>query len=314
MATLHYPLAGKRVWVAGHRGLVGSALVRRLAATGCELLTVDRQALDLRDAVAVEDWMAERRPQAVFLAAGRVGGIRANAERPGEFFRDNAAIATNVVHAAHLAGVERLMFLGSSCIYPRLCAQPMAESALLTGPLEPTSGAYAMAKLAGISMCAAYRRQYGRDFVSAVPANLYGPGDNFDPEAGHVVPATIRKVAAAKAAGSAVVVWGSGRPLREFLYVEDAADALVFLMERYSEEAIINVGGGEEVSIAELTALVCEAVGYDAPLAFDDSMPDGMPRKRLDSARLQALGWRPRTTLRDGLAATWRWYREAGHG
>lgn len=310
----HYSLAGKRVWVAGHRGLVGAALVRRLADCDCEILTVDRNVLDLRRPLEVDAWMRDRRPEAVFIAAARVGGIQANTARPAEFFHDNLSISATIVDAAHRTGVEKLMVLGSACIYPRICEQPMSEAALMTGPLEPTCEGYAMAKLAAITMCAAYRRQYGHDFVSVVPTNLYGPHDTFDPARSHVVPATIRKVAEAKAARGPVVVWGSGRPRREFLYVDDAADAMVFLMERYSAEQIINIGAGEDVSIADLTEMVCGVIGYDAPLTFDHAKPDGAPRKQLDASRLLAMGWRPRTRLRDGLAATYRWYREAEHG
>lgn len=305
-----FELAGKRVWVAGHKGMVGQALVRRLAAVDCQILTVDKARLDLRRQAEVEAWMAEHKPEAVFIAAARVGGIQANSARPGEFFFDNAAIATNIIHGAHLTGVAKLMFLGSACVYPRICEQPIPESAMMTGPLEPTNEGYAMAKLGAIAMAKGYRRQYGRDFISVVPTNLYGPGDNLDPAASHVVPATIRKVVEAQRSGGDVVVWGTGTPRREFLYVDDAADAMVFLMERYSEDDIINIGAGEDVSIRELTEKVCAIVGHDAALAFDTTKPDGMPRKQLDATRLLAMGWRPRVSLADGLTATYDWVRE----
>ncbi len=306
-----FELAGKRVWVAGHKGMVGQALVRRLAAADCQILTVDKAALDLRRQDGVEAWMAANRPDAVFIAAARVGGIQANAARPGEFFYDNMAIAANIIHGAHLTGVAKLMFLGSACVYPRLCEQPMPETALMTGPLEPTNEGYAMAKLGAIAMCAGYRRQYGHDFISVIPTNLYGPGDNLDPAASHVVPATIRKVVEARRSDGPVVVWGTGSPRREFLYVDDAADAMVFLMERYSSDQVINIGAGEDVSIRELTEKVCAIVGCDTPLVFDTDKPDGMPRKQLEASRLLAMGWRPRTALADGLRTTYDWVREA---
>ncbi len=306
-----FDLAGRRVWVAGHRGMVGSALVRRLAAVDCTVLTVPRSALDLRRQAEVEAWMAESRPEAVFLAAGTVGGIQANAARPAEFCHDNLAIADTVIAAAHRTGVAKLMVLGSSCIYPRLAEQPMREDCLWTGPLEPTNEGYAVAKLAAITLAASYRRQYGCDFISVIPAGLYGPGDNLDPAANHVVPALMQKAAKARRDGTAIAVWGSGRPRREFLFVDDAADAMVFLMEHWSEDGIINIGAGEDVSIAELAARVAAVVGHDGRLAFDDSKPDGMPRKLLHAERLLALGWRPRTTLEQGLEQTWNWLRTA---
>ena len=306
-----FELAGKRVWVAGHNGMVGKALVRRLQSIDCQILTVDKADLDLRRQTDVETWMERNRPEAVFIAAARVGGIQANSARPGEFFYDNAAIATNIIHAAHVSGVAKLMFLGSACVYPRVCEQPIPESAMMTGPLEPTNEGYAMAKLGAISMCAGYRRQYGRDFISVVPTNLYGPWDNLDPAASHVVPATVRKVVEAQAARQPVVVWGTGTPRREFLFVDDAADAMVFLMERYASDQIINIGAGEDVSIRELTEKVCAIVGYDAQLVFDTSKPDGMPRKQLDATRLLDMGWRPKTTLADGLKITYEWVRGA---
>ncbi|OAN54983.1 GDP-L-fucose synthase family protein [Magnetospirillum moscoviense] len=304
-----FELAGKRVWVAGHKGMVGQALVRRLAAVDCEILTVDKARLDLRRQAEVEAWMAEHKPDAVFIAAARVGGIQANSARPGEFFFDNSAIATNIIHGAHLSGVAKLMFLGSACVYPRICEQPIPETAMMTGPLEPTNEGYAMAKLGAIAMAKGYRRQYGRDFISVVPTNLYGPGDNLDPAASHVVPATLRKVLEAQAARAPVVVWGTGSPRREFLHVDDAADAMVFLMERYSDDDIINIGAGEDVSIRELTEKVCAIAGYDTELQFDLTKPDGMPRKQLDAGRLLAMGWRPRIALSDGLQETLEWVR-----
>jgi GDP-L-fucose synthase len=311
MTEVAYPLGGRRVWVAGHRGMVGSAVVRRLAREDCEVLTVDRAQVDLRRQGEVAAWLAEARPQAVVLAAATVGGILANDTRPAEFIYDNLAIEANVIHGAWQSGVEKLLFLGSSCIYPRDAGQPMAEEALLTGPLEPTNQWYAVAKIAGLKMCQAYRRQHGCDFVSAMPTNVYGPGDNFDLASSHVVAALIRKAHEARMAGDdALTVWGSGRPRREFLYVDDLADGLVFLLRTYSGEAPVNVGTGEDIAIADLAALIAEVVGFDGALKFDPDKPDGSPRKLLDVSRLRALGWSASTDLRDGLAATYRWYRE----
>ena len=302
-------LSGKRVWVAGHRGMVGSAIVRRLQAEDCELLTVPRDVVDLRRQQAVEDWMAETGPQVVFLAAARVGGILANDSHPAEFIYENLAIETNVIHAASHSGVEKLLFLGSSCIYPRLASQPMTEEALLTGPLEPTNQWYAVAKIAGLKMCQAYRRQYGHDFISAMPTNLFGPGDNFDLGSSHVIPALMAKIHAAKLAGaSSVEIWGSGAPRREFLFVDDLADALVFIATHYSDEQTINVGTGEDLTIRELAEQIAAVVGYRGAFAFDASKPDGAPRKLLNVDRLSALGWRAGTTLDDGLARTYEWY------
>jgi GDP-L-fucose synthase len=311
-AGILFPLAGRRVWVAGHRGMVGAALCRRLARADCEILTAGRDDLDLTDQAAVDTWLSKFRPEAIFVAAARVGGILANDTHPAAFLRDNLAIATNVIHAAYRSGVATLMCLGSSCIYPRLAPQPMPEEALLTGPLEPTNEWYAIAKIAGLKMCAAYRREYGCDFISAQPTNLYGIGDNFDLASSHVIPALMAKAHRAKLDSAAELrVWGSGRPLREFLYVDDLADALVFLMERYSDELHVNVGSGEEVSIADLARAVADAVGFAGSLQFDASKPDGMPRKLLDTSRLQSLGWRARTPLADGLRATYAWYRDS---
>jgi GDP-L-fucose synthase len=304
-----YPLAGKRVWVAGHRGMVGGALMRRLARERCELLTVGRAALDLRRQAEVESWIAAHKPQAIFLAAATVGGILANDSRPAEFLYDNLAIAANVIEAARRAGVEKLLFLGSACIYPGLAPQPMAEGCLLTGPLEPTNQWYSVAKIAGLKLCDAYRLQYGCDFISAMPNNLYGPGDNFDLAASHVAPALMRKIHEAKIAGRAeIAVWGSGTPLREFLHVDDLADALVFLMQRYSAPGPVNVGAGDELCIRDLAALTAEIVGWQGKFVFDPTRPDGVPRKLLDTGKLDRMGWRPRIALRDGLAETYRWY------
>ena len=297
-----YPLAGKRVWVAGHNGMVGSALVRRLASADCEVLTVERSELDLTDQRAVLGWMHNHRPQAVFLAAARVGGIHANNSRPVDFLRDNLLIETAVFTGAESVGVEKLLFLGSSCIYPKHAPQPLREEALLTGPLEPTNEWYALAKIAGVKLAQAYRKQFGCDFISAMPTNLYGPGDNFDLSGSHVLPALIRKVHEAKEQGTAVEIWGTGSPLREFLYVDDCADACVHLMEHFSGEMAINVGSGEEISILDLTRLVMDVIGYHGEVVNDLTKPDGTPRKLLDSSRLNALGWTPRIALREGIA------------
>ena len=310
-APATFPLSGRRVWVAGHRGMVGSALVRRLGSTGATILTVDRDQLDLREQRAVAEWMDRARPEAVFLAAAVVGGILANDSRPVEFLQDNLQIEANVINAAAETGVAKLMFLGSSCIYPRLCPQPMREGALLAGPLEPTNEWYAIAKISGIKLCQAYRRQQGKDFIAVIPTNLYGPGDNFDLASSHVVPALIRKVDEAKSIGGPVEIWGTGTPRREFLYVDDAADALVFLMERYSEDGHINLGQGEDVSIAELAQAIAEVAGYRGEFRYLADKPDGMPMKRLEGSRLEAMGWRPRTPLSEGLAKTHRWYRDS---
>ena len=304
-----YTLRNKRVWVAGDRGLVGSALIRRLQREGCELLTAPRESVDLRRPDQVERWMAGAKPQAVFLAAARVGGIYANDTRPAEFIYDNLMIQSNVVEASRRAGVEKLMLLGSSCIYPRLAPQPIPEAALLTGPLEPTNQWYAVAKIAGIKLGQAYRRQYGCDFISVMPTNLYGPGDNFDLMQSHVVPALMVKAhAAMRARAPAIEVWGTGAVRREFLYVDDAADGMVFLMQNYSDEAIVNLGPGSDVPIVDLVDLICKVVGYKGGVQFDASRPDGVPRKMVDTAFAASLGWRARTPLREGLTATYRWY------
>jgi GDP-L-fucose synthase len=309
MADAGYSLTGKRVFVAGHRGMAGSALVRRLHSEGCDILTATRAELDLRRQTEVEAWMANNRPQAVFVAAATVGGIMANATRPAEFLYDNLAIEANLVHASWTVGVEKLLFLGSSCIYPRLAEQPMREDALLTGPLEPTNEWYAVAKIAGIKLCQAYRRQYGCDFISAMPTNLYGLGDRYDLTQGHVAAAVIMKIHAAKLAGAETVeLWGTGTPMREFLFSEDLADGLVFLMKHYSDEPHVNVGTGSEVTIREFAEKVAEAVGWHGHFVFDTSKPDGSPRKVMDNARIAALGWTARTDMKDGLAQAYRWY------
>jgi GDP-L-fucose synthase len=299
-------------FVAGHRGLVGSAIVRRLEAAGCpSILTAGREELDLRDQAAVDRWFEAHRPETVYLVAGTVGGLWANSTRPAEFIYDNLMIHATVVHAAWKTGVRKLLYLGSSCIYPREAAQPMAEEALLTGALEPTNEPYAVAKIAGIKLCQAYRRQYGCDFVSAMPTNLYGPGDNFDLEGSHVLPALIRKFHEAKVAGrDSVTIWGTGSPRREFLHVDDLADACVFLMERYDEDEHVNVGTGEDLSIRELAETVRDVVAPGVKLEFDTSKPDGMPRKLLDVSRLHQLGWRHRIALADGIRTTYAWFEE----
>ena len=309
MIASEYSLAGKRVWVAGHRGMVGSALVRRLARENCEIITVGRDALDLTRQAAVERWMAEARPQAIFLPAARVGGILANAAQPVDFLLDNIQIATNVIASAASVDVEKLVFLGSSCIYPKFAPQPIEESALLTGLLEPTNEAYAIAKIAGLKLCSAYRVQHGRDFVSAMPTNLYGPGDNFDLQGSHVLPALIRKAHEAKQTGAkSLVVLGTGSPLREFMHVDDCADALITVMRRYSDVEPINVGTGEEISIGDLGRLVAKVVGLEGRLEFDTSKPDGTPRKLMSDRKLRALGWSPSIRLEDGIREAYAWF------
>ena len=306
-----YPLAGKRIYVAGHGGMVGSALVRRLEAEDCEVLTSARSC-DLREQAAVRGWFAEHRPDAVILAAARVGGIMANATRPGEFLYDNLAIAANVIEAARQHEAEKLLFLGSSCIYPKHADQPMTEDALLTGALEPTNEAYAIAKIAGLKLAAAYRTQYGCDFISAMPTNLYGPGDNFEPEGSHVIPGLIRRFHEAKAAGSAeVAIWGTGTPKREFLHVDDLADACIFLLENYSGESHVNVGFGEDIAIRDLASMVADTVGYEGLVVTDTSKPDGTPRKLLDCSKLSALGWSPSIGLEEGLRHAYAAFLEA---
>jgi GDP-L-fucose synthase len=309
MARTPFELKGKSVFVAGHRGMVGAALMRRLAMEDVALLTVNRSELDLRDQAAVFDCFARKRPQVVFLAAAKVGGIAANDTLRAEFIYDNLIIAANVIHAAHENGAEKLMFLGSSCIYPKLAPQPLREDSMLTGPLEPTNEPYAIAKIAGIKMVEAYRNQYGSDFINVMPTNLYGPGDNYHPEHSHVVAALIRRFHEAKHAGiSKVVVWGTGTPRREFLYVDDLADACIHLMKNYSSGELVNIGTGEDITISEFARLVAVTVGYTGEITFDTSRPDGTPRKLLDVSRLAKLGWRARTSLKDGIRLAYRAY------
>jgi GDP-L-fucose synthase len=308
-APIIYPLAGKKIYVAGHRGMVGSAVVRRLQRENCEILTVDRQRVDLRSQAQVQAWIGSARPHAVLVAAATVGGILANDTRPAEFLYDNMMIEANLIEAARHVGVEKLLFLGSSCIYPRLAPQPMQEEALLSGPLEPTNEWYAVAKIAGLKLCAAYRRQYGCDFISAQPTNLYGPGDNFNLTSSHVIPALIAKMHHAKQSNlENVELWGSGKPKREFLHVDDLADALVFLLQQYSDEMHINIGTGDEVSIGELADTVRAVVGFRGSFKYAVDKPDGMPRKLLDVSRLGRLGWRASRSLREGLEDTYAWY------
>ena len=306
-----YSLKGKRVWVAGHGGMVGSALMRRLAREECVLLTAAHRDYDLRRQSDVESFVGKTRPQAVFLAAARVGGIVANDSRPASFIYDNLAIATNVIEAARAFGVEKLVNLGSTCIYPKFAAQPMREDEMLAGPLESTNQWYAVAKIAAIKLCDAYRRQYGCDFISAMPTNLYGPNDNFDLESSHVIPALIAKMATAKERGAPeVVVWGTGTPRREFLHVDDCADALVHLINHFSGEGPVNVGTGEDLSIAKLASLVARVVRFEGRIVYDRSRPDGTPRKLVDVSKLKALGWTARIPLEEGLRHTYAWYRE----
>jgi GDP-L-fucose synthase len=309
MTAETFDLEGKRIFVAGHRGMVGSAIVRRLASERCEVLVVPRNKLDLRSQADVRAWFETERPDCVFLAAAKVGGILANESYPADFLYDNLVIETNIVEAAHRIDTQKLMFLGSSCIYPRLAPQPIAEEALLTGPLEPTNEWYAVAKIAGIKLAQAYRRQYGRDFISAMPTNLYGPGDNFDLRSSHVLPALIRKAHEAKLAGDrSMQIWGTGSPRREFLHVDDLADACIFLMKSYSGEEHVNVGSENDVTILELTRMVCRTVGFDGEISHDLSKSDGTPRKLMSSQKLASMGWKPSISLKDGLAATYRWF------
>lgn len=309
MQKVDFSLSGLKVWVAGHTGMAGSSIVRRLQSETCEILTVARREVDLRRQSAVEEWMEHHRPDAVFLAAGTVGGILANSTRPAEFLYDNLQIELNIIQASRNVGVKKLLFLGSSCIYPREAAQPMTEEALLTGPLEPTNEAYAIAKIAGIKLCEAYRRQYGCDFISAMPTNLYGIGDNFDLQQGHVAAALIAKFHRAKIENQpSVELWGSGRPLREFLFVDDLADALIFMMKHYSDAPHLNVGTGREISILDLAKLLGSIVGYQGEIVFDASKPDGMMRKVMQVDRLASLGWRASTSVEEGFRAAYRWY------
>ncbi|HVV27188.1 MAG TPA: GDP-L-fucose synthase [Rhizomicrobium sp.] len=307
-----FSLAGKKAWVAGHKGMAGSAIVRRLAAENCTILTADRSDLDLLRQDAVEDWMASNKPDAVFLAAATVGGIMANASRPAEFLYDNLVIETNIIHAAHRVGVKKLLFLGSSCIYPKLAPQPMKEEALLTGPLEPTNEWYAIAKIAGIMLCRSYRKQYGDDFISAMPTNLFGRGDRYDLQQGHVVAALIMKIEAAKRTNSETVeLWGTGTPRREFLYVDDMADALVFLMKNYSDESHVNVGTGTDMTILELAQTIARIVGWRGRFTFDPAKPDGTPRKVMDVSKLTGMGWTAKTPFNEAMEKTLQHYLAA---
>ncbi len=304
-----YDLNKKRVWVAGHRGMVGAAVVRRLSSEGCDVITAGRDVVDLKRQSEVEAFLLDARPDAIVMAAAKVGGILANDSRPAEFLYDNLIIEANVVQAAHEANVNRLLFLGSSCIYPKFAPQPIPEDALLTGRLEPTNEWYAIAKIAGIKLGQAYRRQYGRDYISAMPTNLYGPGDNFDLASSHVMPALIRKAHEAKLAGAdAITVWGTGSPKREFLHVDDCADALVFLLRTFSSDEHVNVGSGSDISILDLTRLVCDIVGFQGEIVHDLSKPDGTPRKLMSADRLRDMGWTPSIELRRGIAETYQWF------
>jgi GDP-L-fucose synthase len=308
-----FDIQGRRIFVAGHRGMVGSAIVRRLASEKCEVLTVDRIGLDLTRQAETERWLLETRPDAVFLSAARVGGIHANDTYPADFIADNLQIALNLIHGAFAAQVKKLVFLGSSCIYPRLAPQPMTEDLLLTGPLESTNQWYAVAKIAGLKLAEAYRRQHGADYVSVMPTNLYGPGDNYHPQDSHVPAALIRRFHEAKLAKlPRVVVWGTGRPRREFLAVDDLADACVFVMKHYSSDQFVNVGTGQDITIADFARLVAEVVGYEGELGFDSNRPDGTPQKLLDVSKLAAIGWRPRTPLREGLASAYADFLDSG--
>lgn len=304
-----FSLRGKRVWVAGHRGMVGSALTRRLQTEDCQILTVDRTEVDLIRQVETEAWITDNRPEVVFLAASRVGGILANDSYPADFLYENLMIEANVMQACLACGVAKLLFLGSSCIYPRLAPQPMAEEALLTGPLEPTNEAYAIAKIAGVRFAQALRRQHGVDFICAMPTNLYGPGDNFDLRSSHVLAALLRKAHEAKEGGAEqMVIWGTGAPRREFLHVDDCADALVHLMKGYSGAQHLNVGSGEDIAISELASLICHVVGFEGRIVMDPTKPDGAPRKLMDVSRLHDTGWRHRIGLREGVASTYEWF------
>ncbi|SEQ53555.1 GDP-L-fucose synthase [Devosia sp. YR412] len=304
-----YDLNRKRVWVAGHRGMVGSAVVRRLAGEGCEVITAGRDVVDLMRQAEVEAFLADAKPDAIVMAAAKVGGILANDTRPAEFLYDNLMIEANIVASAHANDVEKFLFLGSSCIYPKFADQPITEDSLLTGSLEPTNEWYAIAKIAGIKLAQAYRKQYGRDYISAMPTNLYGPGDNFDLTSSHVMPAIIRKAHEAKVSGaSSITVWGTGTPRREFLHADDCADALVFLLKNYSDHEHVNVGSGEDVTILELTQIVCDVVGFTGEIVHDLSKPDGTPRKLMSADKLRSMGWKPRVALEEGITETYQWF------
>ena len=313
--VLPYTLKGKKVWVAGHRGMVGSAIIRRLEREDCHCLTVTRNEVNLSRQTEVEDWMAQHKPQAVFVTAAKVGGIHANNIYPAEFIYENLMIESNIIHSAYKTNVEKLLFLGSSCIYPKMAPQPITEEALLTGPLEPTNEWYAIAKIAGIKLCQAYRKQYGCDFISAMPTNLYGPGDNFDLESSHVIPALMRKAGeAARNNAESMMIWGTGSPRREFLHVDDAADAMVHMMLHYSDAPHLNVGSGEDLTILELTDMIADVVGFKGKITRDSTKPDGTPRKLMSIDKLKSLGWQPRIPLRQGLADSWQWYLSHYHG
>lgn len=312
MPTFSWKPQNKRIWIAGHNGMVGRALMRRLESRNSTLLTADRSQLDLRDQASVRQWLSKEKPDAIIIAAATVGGIGDNAARPADFLYDNLMIAANIIHAAHEADVDRLLFLGSSCIYPRDAVQPIAEKALLTGPLEPSNEAYAIAKIAGLKLCQGYRRQYGRSYISAMPCNLYGPYDRFDVFRSHVIPALIVKMHHAKAnAAPCISLWGTGSPLREFLHVDDLADALVLLLECYDEAEPVNIGSGNEITIEALSQVMSKVLGYNGDISFDSSMPDGTPRKIVDSTRIFSLGWKPSIGLERGIKETYDWYEEA---
>lgn len=306
-----FPLEGKRVWVAGHKGMVGSAIVRRLEQESCQVLIAERSVVDLKDQRQTRDWVRDNRPDAIFLAAAKVGGILANDSYPADFLYDNLMIEANIIEAANRAKVSKLLFLGSSCIYPKMAPQPITEDALLTGPLESTNQWYAIAKIAGIKLCQAYRKQHGRDFVSAMPTNLYGPGDNFDLSSSHVIPALIRKAHEAKRRGDKdLVMWGTGSPYREFLYVDDCADACVHLMKVYSGDVHVNVGSGSDLTILDLTKLICEVVGFTGEIVSDPSKPDGTPRKLMSADKLRALNWSPKVSLKEGIERSYDWFKQ----
>ena len=306
-----FDLAGKTVYVAGHRGMVGGAIARQLMKEDCTILTATRQELDLLDQAAVFAWIEQAKPDAIVIAAAKVGGILANANYPADFLYQNLVIETNLIEAANRAGVDRLLFLGSSCIYPKFAEQPIQEDSLLTGALEPTNEWYAIAKIAGIKLCQSYRKQYGRDYISGMPTNLYGPGDNFDLQSSHVIPALMRKAHEAKLAGvDTITIWGTGTPRREFLHVDDCASACVHLLKTYSHEAHVNIGSGDDLPIYDLAQLVCDVVGFDGDIVRDKTKPDGTPRKLMAADRLRAMDWKPSISLRDGLASTYAWFLE----
>ncbi|EQB04463.1 GDP-L-fucose synthase [Sphingobium quisquiliarum P25] len=308
---MSFTLHNKRVWVAGHRGMVGRAIVRRLASEDCEILTIGRDELDLKDQAATRSWIEDRKPDAVIVAAAKVGGILANSRFPADFLYDNLVIETNVIEGSFRAGVSKLLFLGSSCIFPKFAPQPIVEEALLTGALEPTNQWYAIAKIAGIKLCQAFRQQHGADFISGMPTNLYGPWDNFDIESSHVLPALIRKFDDAKRSGAdSVTLWGTGTPRREFLHVDDCAEACLFLLKSYSGDQFVNIGSGSDVTISELASLIRDVTGFTGSVEYDASRPDGTPRKLMSSARINSMGWTPRISLREGIEQTYRWYLE----